>query len=82
MFTMIYQIYIAYLTITTIHGAYVSYSYLRWILGGAYSSAQWMYSLIYDTPEPLLQIADKPASGDSIGPGGGGGGSGCSGGCP
>ena len=77
---MLYQIYIAYLTITAIHGAYVSYSYLRWMLGGAYSSAQWMYSLVYDIPEPLLQIEDKSASGgggilsgDSIGPGGGGG---------
>ena len=59
MITTIYQLYIAYLAINAIHGTYVAYVYLRWMLGSMYGASLWLYSWIYDIEEPLLQIEDK-----------------------
>lgn len=59
MITTVYQLYIAYLTINAIHGTYVAYMYLRWMLGSMYGASLWLYSWVYEIEEPLLQIEDK-----------------------
>ena len=59
MLPMLYQLYVAYLTIHAIHGTYVAYVYIRWMLGGMYGMSLWLYSWVYEIEEPLLQIEDK-----------------------
>lgn len=59
MLPMLYQLYVAYLTIHAIHGTYVAYVYIRWMLGGMYGASLWLYSWVYEVEEPLLQIEYK-----------------------
>ena len=58
---MIYFLYLSeilriYSLIRILHGTYVSYCFLRWILGYFYSSLLWVLSYIH---KPVQQINDK-----------------------
>jgi hypothetical protein len=45
----------AYIIIRYMHGTYVSYYFLKWMMGGVYSSIVWTYMKIF---EPKKQIDD------------------------
>ena len=61
MITSIYQGYIIYRYILALHGIYVAFSFLKWVLGSTYEYSIWILSFLYtfDSPTPPLQIEDK-----------------------
>lgn len=48
-----------YLTIRYLHGAYVSYYFLKWMLSTTYSKFLWIFSFIQ---KPNEQLEDKYSS--------------------
>ena len=58
---MIYLLYIsklwrAYYMVRTLHGVYVSFIFLQWIITNIYSGLVWV---LYYIPKPYLQIEGK-----------------------
>ena len=58
MFTTLYNIYMIYQLLLVTHGAYVAFSYLRWVCGYTYETMIWLMNFVYQ-PEVYPQLEDK-----------------------
>ena len=59
MFYSLYNLFILYRIMVSIHGVYITYSFFTWLLGTSYIYSIWLLSFIYN-PYPVKQLEDKP----------------------
>ena len=57
-FPTLYEIYLIYHYLLTLHGVYVTISYLQWWLGVSYDTLVYIISYAYDI-RPYPQLEDK-----------------------
>jgi hypothetical protein len=53
-----YTLWQIYITMRTIHGVYVTYSFFYWLMGNLWNTSIWFMSFIYN-PDDIKQIEDK-----------------------
>lgn len=69
MFYNPYTLWQMYVTIRTIHGIYVTYSFFSWLLGSTSATFLWMMSFFYASetnPLDIKQIEDKKVILDDV----------------
>lgn len=53
-----YTLWQIYMTMRTIHGIYVTYSFFSWFMGSMWLYGLWVVSFVYN-PNEIKQIEDK-----------------------
>jgi len=53
-----YTLWQIYMTMRTIHGIYVTYSFFSWLMGSMWLYGLWVVSFVYN-PHEIKQIEDK-----------------------
>ena len=60
----LFTLYNIYITMRTVHGVYITYSFFSWFLGNIYIYSTWLLTFVYD-PYLVGQIEDKKLKNES-----------------